>query len=68
MDWRWWRRAREKGVRCVINPDAHYVEGLQYLWFGVAQARKGWLRREDVVNCAPLGGIEPALAAKRARG
>jgi DNA polymerase (family 10) len=68
MDWRWWRRAREKGVRCVINPDAHYVEGLQYLWFGVAQARKGWLTREDVVNCAPLGGIEPALAAKRARG
>ena len=65
MDWRWWHLAREKGVRCAINPDAHRVEGLQDLWFGVAQARKGWLTRGDVVNCLPLGQVEAALAAKR---
>ncbi len=55
MDWRWWPLAKEKGVRCVINPDAHTVAGLQHLWFGVAAARKGWLTREDVINCLPLG-------------
>ena len=65
MDWRWWHLAKEKGVRCAINPDAHRVEGLQDLWFGVAQARKGWLTRADVVNCLPLGQVEKALAAKR---
>jgi len=65
MDWRWWPLAREKGVRCVINPDAHATAGLQHLWFGVAAARKGWLTREDVVNCLPLGAIEKALARKR---
>ncbi len=64
MDWRWWPLAKEKGVRCVINPDAHSTAGLQQLWFGVAAARKGWLTRENVVNCLPLGKIESALAAK----
>jgi DNA polymerase (family 10) len=64
MDWRWWPLAKEKGVRCVINPDAHSTAGLQQLWFGVAAARKGWLTREDVVNCLPLAKIETALAAK----
>ena len=67
MDWRWWHLAREKGVRCAINPDAHRTEGLQDLWFGVSQARKGWLTRDDVVNCLPLGKIEAVLAAKRTR-
>jgi DNA polymerase (family 10) len=68
MDWRWWPLAKEKGVRCVINPDAHSPEGLQHLWFGVAAARKGWLTREDVVNCLPLAKITKALATKgRAR-
>ncbi|MBV9128232.1 MAG: histidinol-phosphatase, partial [Verrucomicrobia bacterium] len=67
MDWRWWKRAKERGVKCAINPDAHRVAGLQDLWFGVAQARKGWLERADVVNCLPLGKIEKALRAKRER-
>ena len=66
LDWRWWRRAREAGVRCAINPDAHRTSGLQDLWFGVAVARKGWLTNADVVNCLPLGEIEKALAKKRA--
>ena len=67
MDWRWWPLAREKGVLCVINPDAHNTAGLQQLWFGVAIARKGWLTRKDVVNCLPLPKVEKALAAKAAR-
>jgi len=65
MDWRWWPLAKEKGVKCAINPDAHHTSGLQHLWYGVAAARKGWLTRNDVVNCLPLGKIEAALQAKR---
>jgi len=64
MDWRWWPLAKEKGVRCVINPDAHSTGGLQQLWFGVAAARKGWLTRDDIANCLPLGQIEEALSTK----
>ena len=65
LDWRWWPLAKEKGILCSINPDAHQISGLQHLWFGVAQARKGWLERKDVINCLPLGKIEAALAKKK---
>ena len=65
LDWRWWPLAKQKGVRCVINPDAHRTERLQDLWFGVGIARKGWLTKSDVMNCLPLGKIESALQAKR---
>ena len=67
MDWRWWRMAKEKGIKCSINPDAHTIHGLQDLWYGLRTARKGWLTRQDVINCLPLGKVEAALAAKRGR-
>jgi DNA polymerase (family 10) len=65
MDWRWWPRAREKGVRCAINPDAHTTASIQNLYYGIGIARKGWLTRSDVVNTLPLGKIEAELARKR---
>lgn len=68
MDWRWWPLAKEKGVKCVINPDAHRTERLQDLWFGVGVARKGWLTKEDIVNCLPLGKITRELRRKREQG
>jgi DNA polymerase (family X) len=67
LDWRWWPRAKERGVKCVINPDAHRTERLTDLWFGIGAARKGWLTKEDVVNCLPLGKIEIELKRKRDR-
>jgi DNA polymerase (family 10) len=66
MDWRWWPLAKEKGVRCVINPDAHHTEHLRFLHYGIGIARKGWLTRGDVINCLPLGQIENIIGAKRA--
>ncbi|HEX7518385.1 MAG TPA: DNA polymerase/3'-5' exonuclease PolX [Chthoniobacterales bacterium] len=66
LDWRWWPLAKEKGVKCVINPDAHRTERLQELWFGIGVARKGWLTKTDVMNCLPLGKIENELGRKRA--
>jgi DNA polymerase (family 10) len=61
MDWRWWHRARDKGVKCVINPDAHRVAQFAMLRHGVTMARKGWLRREDVMNTLSLEAIRKAL-------
>lgn len=65
MDWRWWKFAKEKGVKCAINPDAHAGEQLQFLHYGVRIARKGWLTRDDVINTLPLGKIEAALKVKK---
>lgn len=61
MDWRWWKRARDKGVLCSINPDAHSREGLHRLNQGVRVARKGWLRREDVLNTRSVKEVEAFL-------
>ena len=65
LDWRWWPLAKEKGVKCAINPDAHTTAGLQDLIFGVGIARKGWLTKNDVINTLPLTRIESILKAKR---
>jgi DNA polymerase (family X) len=67
MDWRLWKTAKQQGVRCAINPDAHSIHGLQDLWFGVQSARKGWLTREDVVNCLPRQEVRKVLQQKRER-
>ena len=67
MDWRWWRLAKEKGVKCSINPDAHSTQGLQAVIYGIKAARKGWLTRNDVINCLPMAEVKMALGAKRQR-
>lgn len=47
---RWIRAARQRGIRFVISADAHSVNGLRNLRWGVDMARRGWLRRDDVLN------------------
>ena len=64
MDWRWWKKAKDKGVKCSINPDAHKIEHFQYLHFGVKIAQKGWLESSDVVNCLPINEIKKLLKQK----
>ena len=61
MDWRLWKHARELGVKCAINPDAHNIDDFQFLAIGVGIARKGWLTKADVVNCLPLKEVEKIL-------
>lgn len=65
MDWRHWKKAKEKGVKCSINPDAHRTEQLQYLSYGVRLARKGWLTKDDVINTKNLSEIEEWLGMNR---
>lgn len=67
MDWRWWKRARDKGVLCSINPDAHSTMGLHHLGLGVRLARKGWLSKQDVLNTRPLAEIEAFLKTPKAK-
>jgi DNA polymerase (family 10) len=61
MDWRWWKRARDKGVLCSVNPDAHSRARLHHIKQGVAQVRKGWLRKEDVFNTRSVKEVEAFL-------
>jgi DNA polymerase (family 10) len=65
MDWRLWPYAKSKGVKCVINCDAHRFEQAGYLRLGAGIARKAGLTREDVVNTLPLDKLMKQLASKR---
>jgi len=59
------RRARDLGVKLVISTDAHDPSSLDYIRYGVAQARRGWLQKEDVLNTFSLEELLEFLNRKR---
>jgi DNA polymerase (family 10) len=61
MDWRYWIKAKEKGLKCCINPDAHSTKGLENCKFGINMARKGWLDKYDVINTLSLKEMKSFL-------
>jgi DNA polymerase (family 10) len=50
-------RARELGVKLVINTDAHSTEHLSFMRFGVGIAKRGWCEAKDIVNTRPLSEV-----------
>ncbi|MGQ9731630.1 MAG: PHP domain-containing protein, partial [Candidatus Zipacnadales bacterium] len=48
------RLAVERGVKISINTDAHRLEHLHYMRYGVATARRGWATKAEVINTLPL--------------
>ena len=54
IDWRWIPYCIEKGVKVSLNPDAHHLEGLKDVRYGVFAARKGMLSRENCLNALEL--------------
>ena len=48
------RRAKEAGVKMIIDTDSHHKDQLRFIEFGIAQARRGWAEKEDIINCWPL--------------
>ena len=66
LDWRWLRRAKELGILITINPDAHSLEGLDDVNYGVTAARKGWLAPEDILNTYLPAEVAQILRRRRA--
>ncbi len=62
LDWQHCKRAKAKGVRLVINPDAHSTAGLDDLRFGIDVARRGWLESADVFNTRGTDEVTHLLA------
>ena len=65
LDWRWCRQAKTAGVILAINPDAHSVEELAVVSYGVGIARKGWLEAADILNTRPAAEVSALLSRKR---
>ena len=59
------RMAKELGVKVSINTDAHSTNDLNFIRFGVAQARRGWLEPSDVINTMGLDDLLNLLCSIR---
>ena len=48
------KKCVEQGVKLAIDSDAHSVVHIHYLEYGIAQARRGWAKKSDIINAKPL--------------
>lgn len=55
------RMARELGVKIAISTDSHNPLSLDFMRFGVGQARRGWLEKDDVLNTRPWSALQKLL-------
>jgi DNA polymerase (family 10) len=59
------RIALEKGARLVVSSDAHFVEALEWVEWGVRTARRGWATRDNILNSRGLAALRPLLRRHR---
>ncbi len=55
------RMARERGVKIVINTDAHHTSHMEKIKYGILQARRAWLTRNDVLNTLSVEKFAKAM-------
>jgi DNA polymerase (family 10) len=55
------RAAKARGVKFVVDTDAHLPRNLVYMKFGVKMARRGWLEKGDILNTLPFDAFRAAL-------
>ena len=65
LDWRLGKFAGDNGVMTSINPDAHSLEGLDDIKYGVGIARKGWFTGDRVLNALPANQVSEIIQRKR---
>ncbi|MBD3427092.1 MAG: DNA polymerase/3'-5' exonuclease PolX [Candidatus Omnitrophica bacterium] len=58
------KMAKEIGVKIAISTDAHSIDELDYIKYGLGQARRGWLEKSDVVNTGTLKQLKKAFKRK----
>ena len=59
------RLARDRGVKLVIDSDAHYIDALDYPRWGILTARRAWVTKDDVINTLPFKQFRKALRRNR---
>jgi DNA polymerase (family 10) len=67
LDWRLVRKARDKGIKIPLGPDAHTLAGIDNMRYGIGVARKGWLRASDVLNTFELQDVVKFFQKRRKR-
>jgi len=55
------RQAKQRGVKIVINTDSHHTSHLDKIRYGILQARRAWLTKDDVLNTVPAEKFAKAM-------
>src|SRR6202451_98463 len=55
------RQAKQHGVKIVINTDAHHTSHMEKIRYGILQARRAWLTKDDVLNTRPVKEFAAAM-------
>ena len=55
------RQAKQAGVKIVINTDSHHTSHMEKIRYGILQARRAWLTKEDVLNTLPEAKFAKAM-------
>ncbi len=58
------RQAKQHGVKIVINTDAHHTSHMDKIRYGILQARRAWLTKDDVLNTLPPQKFAEAMKHK----
>ena len=59
------RLARDRGVKLIIDSDAHVIDALGFTRWGVLTARRAWVTKDDVINTRPLKKFLAGLRRNR---
>lgn len=59
------RQAKQRGAKIVINTDSHHISHLDKIRYGILQARRAWLTKEDVLNTLPREKFAKAMKHER---
>jgi len=51
------KKAKDAGVKMIINTDAHHKSHLKFVELGIAQARRGWAEKKDIINTQSLNNL-----------
>jgi DNA polymerase (family 10) len=58
------RKAKDAGVKLAISTDSHSTGNFDYIKYGVAQARRGWMGKADIINSRSWKQLEKLLYRK----
>jgi DNA polymerase (family 10) len=59
------RQAKQQGVKIVINTDSHHTSHMEKIRYGILQARRAWLTKDDVLNTLPAQQFAKAMKHER---
>jgi len=68
IDWQICREAKKRGIKVAVNPDAHSIEGIADIDYGIGTARKGWLENHDIISTLTADKLEKLFIERKKTG